>query len=116
MGSVQLVRQAIEAYATGGIGALARFYQPEAEIVGGPFFGPEGTYRGGPDALQSITDVVKSNHQELTVSPTEVRAGELRTAFSLLVGRLGLGREDRPARDLPRRRARARRRAAGLVI
>jgi ketosteroid isomerase-like protein len=75
MDSIQLVHQAIEAFERGGIEELARFYHPEAEIVGGPFFGPKGTYRGGPDALRSMMGVVESNHQELTPRTTAVRPG-----------------------------------------
>lgn len=75
MDSVEVVRQAIEAYETGGVEALAPFYHPEAEIVGGPYMGPKGIYRGGPDALRSIVDEVRSNDQELTATTTAVRPG-----------------------------------------
>jgi ketosteroid isomerase-like protein len=62
-------------FATGGIEALARFYHPEAEIVGGPYFGPTGTHRGGPDALRRIMSDVADEYDGFTVSPTIVRAG-----------------------------------------
>lgn len=75
MDSVQVVRQAIDAYEAGDIEALARFYHPEAEIVGGPYMGPKGIYRGGPDALRSIMDEVRRNDQELTATTTGVRRG-----------------------------------------
>jgi ketosteroid isomerase-like protein len=75
MEAVEVVRQAIEAYEAGGIEALARFYHPEAEIVGGPFMGPKGIYRGVPDALRSMMEVVRSNGQELTATTTDVRRG-----------------------------------------
>jgi hypothetical protein len=48
MEAVEVVRQAIEAYEAGGIEALARFYHPEAEIVGGPFMGLKGNLSWRP--------------------------------------------------------------------
>jgi ketosteroid isomerase-like protein len=75
MDSVQVVRQAIEAYEAGGIEALGPFYHPDAEIVGGPFFGPKSTYRGGLDGIRSLNAQISSGGQEVKATPTEVRVG-----------------------------------------
>lgn len=75
MNAVEVVTEAMDAFAAGGIEALARFYHPEAEIVGGPYFGPKDTYRGGPEALRRIMSDVEGHYDGFTVNPATVRAG-----------------------------------------
>ena len=75
MNAVEVVTEAMNAFATGGIEALARFYHADAVIVGGPYFGPKGTYRGGPEALRGIMGDVEGAYDGFAVTPTLVRAG-----------------------------------------
>ena len=75
MTAVDVINQAIDAYATGGLEALTRFYHPEAEIIGGPYFGPKGTYTGGPEALRRIATVVDGEYEDFKARPMQVRPG-----------------------------------------
>ena len=75
MKAVDVVKEAMDAFAAGGVDALAGFYHPQAEIVGGPYFGPKATYTGGPDALRRIMGDVEGEYDGFTVNPTIVRAG-----------------------------------------
>jgi ketosteroid isomerase-like protein len=75
MDPIQLVRQAIAAYEAGGIEALAPFYHPDAEIVGGPFFGPKNSYKGGVDGIRSLHGDLSEGGHEVKATPTNLRPG-----------------------------------------
>lgn len=75
MDAVQVVRDAWQAYQAGGVEALARFYHPDGEIVGGPLFGPTGTWTGGPDALRKITAEVDQEYEEFNIRSADVQPG-----------------------------------------
>jgi|SRR5919109_373612 ketosteroid isomerase-like protein len=75
MDAVDVARRAFEAYEAGGVEALAPFYHPEAEIVGGPYLGPKGTYRGGADGLRRIIASVDGQFNEFTPKAIAFRPG-----------------------------------------
>lgn len=75
MEAVQVVRKALQAYESGGIEALAHFYHSEAVIIGGPLFGPTGTWTGGPDALRHLASEIDKEYEEFNARVTEVHPG-----------------------------------------
>jgi ketosteroid isomerase-like protein len=75
MDALDVIRRAYDAYAAGGVEALAPFYHPEAEIVGGPYLGPKRTYRDGPDGLRQIMANVDGQFEEFIPKPIAFRPG-----------------------------------------
>jgi ketosteroid isomerase-like protein len=70
-----IVRRLLDAWAMRDVDTVASFYAPDAEIVGGPFFGERRTYRGGPNALRQALERVEQEFEDYEATPRAIRPG-----------------------------------------
>lgn len=70
-----IVRRLLDAWAVRDIDTVADFYAPEAEIIGGPFFGERRRYPRGPNGLREALARIEQDFEEYDATPRAIRRG-----------------------------------------